>query len=105
MMNEQATLVTITASGATLTRKETTLFCDKKSVRYGEFYAATQVGINPKYTFEFNQEEYETAIVTTGEGASEEKHRPTELIYKGERFNIIRTYEPSVYSIEVTVGL
>lgn len=103
--NDQATLVTVTASGATLTKKETTLFCAKKSVRYSEFYAATQVGINPKYVFEFNLEEYETAIVTTGEAPNLEKHRPTELIYDGETFNIIRTYEPDVYTIEITVGL
>ncbi len=103
--NDQATLITKTASGATVTESTKTLFCGKKSVRYSEFYAATQVGVNPQYTFEFNTEEYETAIVTTGEGVTLKKHRPTELIYDGERFNIIRTYEPDVYTIEVTVGL
>ena len=103
--NDQATLITKTASGATVTEKETTLFCAKKSVSYREFYAATQVGLNPQYTFEFNTEEYETAIVTTGEGVTLKKQRPTELVFNGEHYNIIRTYEPDVYTIEVTVGL
>ena len=102
--NDQATLVTVTANGATVTRTEKTLFCAKKSVAYTEFYAATQVGINPKYIFVFDLDDYEASFVTVGTGEAAHKVRPTELIYRGEKFNIIRTYE-NHFEIEVTVGL
>ena len=29
---------------------------------------------------------------------------PTELVFNGDTFNVIRTYEPDNYTIEVTVG-
>ena len=98
--NDQATLITITAAGSVLSETRTTLFCGKKSVRYGEFYAATQVGINPKILLEFDLGDYENAYVTTNDGTQE----PTELEFRGQRYNIIRTYEPDNYTIEVTAG-
>ena len=102
--NDQATLVTVQANGATVTRTEKTLFCAKKSVAYSEFYAATQVGINPKYIFVFDLDDYENSFVTVSIGDEIQRIRPTELIYRGEKYNIIRTYETH-YEIEVTVGL
>ena len=104
--NSQCTLVTLTASGATVTRTETTVFCGRKSVTYKEFYAAVQVGINPSYIFELDITEYESAIIrTTNDDLSVTVTRPTELIFEGEKFNIIRTYETTNHLIEVTVGL
>ena len=104
MKNDQATLVTITRNKATLSRHEVTLWCGKKSVRYGEFYAATQVGINPRYVFEFDLDEYESTYISVTEGTKTFKQVPTELVFNGDTFNIIRTYEPDNYTIEVTVG-
>ena len=100
--NDEATLVTLTASGATVTRTETPVWCTKKSVSYKEFYAAVEVGINPMYLFEIDIDEYNRATITETGG---KKKRPTELIYDGEKFNIIRTFEPVGGTIEVTVGL
>ena len=99
--NDEVTLVTKTASGATVTSTETTVFCGRKSVGYREFYAAIQAGINPTYVFEMDVEEYEQACSTL----NEVRHIPTEVLYQGVRYNIIRTYEPTDGTIEVTVGL
>ena len=99
--NDEAKLVTLSASGATVTRTETPVFCTKKSVTYKEFYAAVEVGINPQYVFEVDIDEYLAAVQTVGD----KKIRPTELIFDGEKFNIIRTFEPVGHQIEVTVGL
>lgn len=99
--NDEATLVTLTASDETVTRTEKTVFCGKKSVGYREFYAAVEVGINPTYIFEMDLEEYETACITT----NSKRHIPTELIYNGASYNIIRTYEKPDGTIEVTVSL
>lgn len=103
--NDEATLVTLVANGSQVTREEKTVFCGRKSVTYGEFYAAIQSGLNPKYIFEFDVDEFESACVTTGIAPNATKHLPTELIYEGCKYNIIRTYEPPTGMIEVTVGL
>ena len=99
--NDEATLVTLTASDSTVTRNETTVFCGRKSVGYREFYAAVEVGINPTYIFEMDVEEYEQACTVI----SEKKHIPTELVYGGVKYNIVRTYEKPDGTIEVTVSL
>ena len=104
--NDEAKLVTLSASGSTITRTETAVFCGRKSVTFKEFYAATQVGINPSYVFEMDISEYEAAVIrTTNADESVTVTRPTELIFESEKFNIIRTYETTNHLIEVTVGL
>lgn len=99
--NDEAKLVTLSASGATVARTETPVFCTKKSVTYKEFYAAVEVGINPQHVFEVDIDEYMAAVQTAGD----KKIRPTELIFDGEKFNIIRTYEKVGGIIELTVSL
>lgn len=101
--NDEAKLVTLIASGATVTRTETPIWCTKKSVSYKEFYAAVEVGINPTYIFEIDIDEYLAAVIT--DETSGKKTRPTELIYDGEKFNIIRTYEKVGGLMEITVSL
>ena len=99
--NDEATLITLAASGATVVPTETSVFCGKKSVGFREFYAAIQVGMNPNYVFEMDVDEYEAACFTE----NEVRHIPTELIYQGARYNIVRTYEKPDGTIEVTVSL
>ena len=101
--NDEAKLVTLTASGAQVARTETPVWCTKKSVSYKEFYAAVEVGINPTYIFEVDIDEYLAAVIT--DETSGKKTRPTELIYDGEKFNIIRTYEKVGGLMEITVSL
>jgi hypothetical protein len=51
-------------------------------------------------------DEYEQALIRTdNEDQTVTVSRPTELIYQGEKFNILRTYETTNATIEVTVGL
>ena len=100
--NDEAKLVTLTASGSTVVRTETPVWCTKKSVSYKEFYAAVEVGINPTYIFEVDIDEYIRAIITETGGT---KKRPTELIFDGEKINIIRTYEKVGGLMEITVSL
>lgn len=99
--NDEAKLVTLTATESQVIRTETSVFCGKKSVGYREFYAAVEVGLNPSYIFEMDTDEYEQAVITTN-GV---RQIPTELIYGGAKFNIIRTYEKPDGTIEVTVSL
>ena len=101
--NDEAKLITLTANGADVTRLETSVWCTRKSVSYKEFYAAVEVGINPTYIFEIDIDEYLEAVII--EETSKKKIRPTELIFDGEKFNIIRTYEKVGGIIEITVSL
>ena len=101
--NDEAKLVTLTVSGSQVTRTETPVWCTKKSVSYKEFYAAVEVGINPTYIFEVDIDEYLAAVIT--DETSGKKTRPTELIFDGEKFNIIRTYEKVGGLMEITVSL
>lgn len=105
MRNDEATLVTITRNKQTPIRNEKTLFCGKKSVRSSEFYAATQVGFTPKYVLEFDLDDYQSSFINVTESGGKTKiQEPTECIYDGQTYNIIRTYEPDNYTIEVTIG-
>ena len=99
--NDEATLVTLSSSGATVVRTEKDVFCGRRSVGYREFYAAVEVGLNPTYIFEMDVDEYEQGCYTE-DGV---RHFPTELIYQGAKYNIVRTYEKTDGTIEVTVGL
>ena len=101
--NDEAKLITLTANGSDVTRLETPVWCTRKSVSYKEFYAAVEVGINPTYVFEIDIDEYLEAVII--EETSKKKIRPTELIFDGEKFNIIRTYEKVGGIIEITVSL
>lgn len=99
--NDEAKLVTLIRNESRVTRTETAVFCAKKSVGYREFYAAVEVGLTPSYVFEIDIDEYEQAV-STQNGV---RQIPTELIYGGAKFNIIRTYEKPDGTIEVTVSL
>lgn len=101
--NDESKLVTLVANGPQITRVETPVWCTKKSVSYKEFYAAVEVGMNPTYIFEMDIDEYAAAVLK--DEASGKKIRPTELVYDGEKFNIIRTYEKIGGLMEITVSL
>lgn len=99
--NDEAKLVTLVATGSKVVRNETEVFCGRKSVGYREFYAAIEVGLNPSYVFEMDVDEYERACSVEGG----KRQIPTELIYDGAKYNIIRTYEKPDGTIEVTTSL
>lgn len=99
--NDVASVVVIVANGASLVETSTELFCAKKSVRQSEFYAAQQVGLNPQFVLVFDLDDYESTYQTLQGGTIAE---PKEVTFRGTRYNIIRTYEPNNYEIEVTIG-
>lgn len=85
--SEELTLISTTppaertdAQGFTSTPAETavTVYANKKSVGYSEFYKADQSGQYVRYKFDVHTEEY------TGQTLAE---------YEGKRYFILRTYE------------
>lgn len=91
MRNDVITLVSKKVNGASIESVENQVFARKKSVRQSEFYAAYQVGLNPSLVFVVDARDFD--------GASE----PTEVIYNGKTYTIIRTYCTGA-TVEITVG-
>lgn len=96
MRNESAKLRTKTVSGSDVTVVETEVFVEEKSIMYGEFYAAYQVGLNPKHTLEMDPADFEAAIISG--------QMPTEVEYKSAVYNIIRLYKRDARHVEVVIG-
>ncbi len=65
-----------------------TVYANKKSVKYSEFYQAAMAGLKPELVFEINSFEYD----------NEDKVR-----YNDKEYAIIRTYEKGEV-IELTVS-
>ena len=95
MRNEIITLIANSTSGAEVTKKETVVFAEKKSVRQSEFYSAAAVGLKPELVFSVEERDFESAAT--------EQYDPTELIYNDRHYNVIRTYCTGA-NIEITVG-
>ncbi|MDR2513748.1 MAG: hypothetical protein LBD02_00885 [Christensenellaceae bacterium] len=70
---------TTNENGFTLSPEETqtTVYCNKKSVGYSEFYKAQQAGYSTELKFDMYTEEY------SGQEYAE---------YSGKRYKILRTY-------------
>ncbi len=89
MRNEICTLVTLIASGSEVEPAENEVFCKKASCVRNEFYQAYAVGLSPKLTLEIDPEDYESASILK----SEELVTPQQVVYKGARYNILRTFQ------------
>lgn len=81
MRNEVVRLITKTADGASVKESPHDVYADKKSVNRSEFYAAYAAGLNLKYIFVVDTEDYEDA------------DEPQMLEYHDRRYNIVRSYE------------
>lgn len=92
MRNTKIKLLIKHQNGAEVTETERTVWADRKNVTRAEFYAAYQVGLNPRYTFEISARDW-----------NHPGDEPVALEYNGRRYNIIRTYE-KFDVMEVIVG-
>lgn len=93
--NESVELITKVVTDAEVKEITTEVFAEKKGVTYREFYAAQQVGMNPRVIFSVDALDYRSAIISGQE--------PGELIYDKRKFVIVRVYENS-NDVELTVS-
>ncbi len=100
MRNDICTLVTLTADGSEVEPMENEVFCEKSSCTRSEFYQAYAVGLSPKLTLEIDPEDYENASVIK----SEQIINPQQVMYKGARYNILRSYQKDESTLSLTVG-
>lgn len=96
MRNEVIKIICKQVSGSTVTENSYEVFAEKKSVSRSEFYAAYQVGLNPRYMFDIDTDDWLWI-------SAQNDNDPTEIEYNGKRYTIIRSYERHA-STEVTCG-
>jgi SPP1 family predicted phage head-tail adaptor len=73
--------------GYTTSEMSRTVFCNKKSVRYDEFYKAHAVGLEPKMNL----------VVRTVDYNDESRVR-----YEGKLYDILRTHSKNGETVELT---
>ena len=99
MRNETCILITVWAEGSQKKRKETEVYCRRKSAARTEFYAAYAAGLRPRFILEIDPADWEWAWEGTGEG-----NMPAKVIYRGAEYNIYRDYVTNESTMELTVG-
>lgn len=100
MRNDVITLVTQYKEGKTVKEKEIEIFAERKSVTRSEFYASFNVGLSPKYIMEISPDDYHLADIVIDRAI----YHATHVLYEGHKMPIVRTYEKSYTSMELTVG-
>lgn len=89
-MNDVLTIVTVIAEGKEQKSVQQDFFCERKSVKRTEFYAAFAAGQKPQYEFLVNEMDY--ASMKRIDKNSGRAVYPAYVIYQGEKLNIIRAY-------------
>lgn len=100
MRNEVCALITRTAAGSTVREPEKEVWCDKKSCVRSEYYAAYAVNLLPRFVLVVDSLDFESCAILDGEM----RIYPSRVRYDGAVFEILRTYEPNINDIELTVG-
>lgn len=100
MRNDVITLVTQYKDGKTIKENTVEVFAERKSLTRNEFYASYNVGLSPRYIMEMSPDDYHLADVDLN-GVI---YHATHVLYEGHKMPIIRTYEKSYTSMELTVG-
>lgn len=71
------------------TERERMVFAERMSVTRSEFYAATAAGISISHIFRMHAPEYEGETIVK---------------YEGRRYAVVRTYQPDLYFVELSVS-
>lgn len=95
MKSEQIELVCQYKDGKEIKENSVTIFAQKKSVKFNEFYAAVGVGLKPSLIFNIYPEEFSLADVN---GA-----HATHIRYRGQLHPIIRAYEKNRFEMELSI--
>lgn len=100
MRNEVCILVTLTTNGSEVGPVEKEIFCNKASCTRSEFYQAYAVGLSPKLSLEIDPDDFENASILK----DEELVSPQQVVYKGAKYNILRTFQKDESTLSLTVG-
>lgn len=99
MRDELIELVSLIPDGTKIRENTEEIFAERKSVVRSEFYSAQQVGLTPKYVFDINPDDFEMCIENNGGSI-----HPTRIKACDQVYNIIRTFQKDMHSMEITAG-
>ena len=103
MRNDDIILVTQYTEDAKVKRMQTQVFADRKSVTRTEFYSAVASGLTPKYIYEMDADDYQSAIkIIEQPDGSNREYLPSHIIADKVEYSIVRAYTSGA-STEVTV--
>lgn len=84
----------------TETEKRTEKFARVKSVRASEFYQAYSAGMEVRYIFCMDPDDWKDCFSASGLN----RIKPWAVSYEGETYKIVRTYKTDMGEIELTVA-
>ena len=99
MRNDVCTLIGLNAQEGEVTPVEKEIYCQRKSSNRSEFYSAYAVGLRPKFVFEIDPLDWESAAEQLPD-----ETEPTILRYGKTEYNILRGYQTDESTLELTVG-
>lgn len=100
MRNERITLVTMIPEGTEIREELYHVFAERRSLTRSEFYASYQVGLAGRWIFDIDPDDYE---MTRQVQEDQTELYATKVIYNGAVFDIVRTYQSGVGTMEITV--
>lgn len=78
---------------------EKTIYAEVKSVGFGEYYEGLRAGIKASMIFKVNMVDFFLADTVDDVSIS---YKPTQIIYSGTRYNIVRQYKRGYGFLELT---
>lgn len=99
MRNDVCTLIGLIAQEDKVVKIEKEIYCRRKSSTRSEFYSAYAVGLKPKFQIEIDPYDWEAMAEQLPEG-----NVPSMLRYGTVEYNILREYQASEGTLELTVG-
>lgn len=103
MRNDEVIIITQYTENATVKREQTPVFAEQKSVTRAEFYSAVASGLTPKYIYEMDADDYQSAVkIIDQQDGSRREYQPSHIIADGVEYIVVRAYT-SGQSTEVTV--
>ena len=100
--NEIITIITKIPDGINVVERRTETFAERLSATRQEFYAAYKRGLYPREVFKVDRMEYESCIEAD---SANKPYYPTDIIYDGMNYQIIRAYSINHgHETELTCG-
>lgn len=97
LRNDICKLISLYSSGIQQNKKETEVYCEKKSTARSEYYAAYAVGLRPRFIIVVDPGDWDDA---TGPGGE----LPSMVLYDEKEYNIYRHYQTDESTVELTIG-
>lgn len=98
--DEEIILITVVPQETEVEERKYRTFAAKCSITRSEFYAAYKTGLDAKWIFSLNREDYEETRAVIEDNV---EVYATRVAYMGAIYEVIRTYCPEAGDLEIVV--